>query len=297
MLDSAKILLTGGTGFVGKRTLNELVAKGHGVTVVTRHPEKQRTARAGVKFTGWFPQVEGHGAVVHLSGEPLFGKRWNEERQREFRASRVDSTRRLVEAMGKAEKRPSVFVCASAIGYYGDRGEERLSETSAPGDDFMAEVCKDWERAALDAEALGVRVVCIRIGVVLGPKGGALAQMLPPFKLGLGGPIGSGAQWFSWVHIADLAGLIVHAIGDTSVRGVLLGTAPEPVTNKEFTRTLGRVLGRPTILPIPPFALRLRFGKAADVMLASQRCVPEATLASGFTYRFPELEGALREII
>ena len=297
MKGGKKVLLTGGTGFVGRGLVNGLVATGHTVSVVTRAPEHHRSARSGVDYVGWLPPLERHQAIVHLAGEPIFGTRWTAEVQREIRASRVDSTRRLVEALRASERRPAVLVCASAIGWYGDRGDEALTESSSPGTGFLAEVCQAWEDEAVRAEELGVRVVRVRIGVVLGAGGGALKALLLPFKLGLGGPIGSGAQWFSWVHLRDLVKLLVRAVDDEGLRGPFNGAAPNPVSNKEFTRTLGRVLHRPTILPLPVFALRLRFGAAATVLTDSQRCLPEAALQAGFAFQFPTLEGALRDIL
>ncbi len=297
MKAATRVMLTGGTGFIGTRLVNGLVAAGHTVSIVTRSPENYRSAGSGVEYAGWLPDVERHHAIVHLAGEPLIGRRWTAGVKRAIRESRVDSTRRLVEALRQAKRRPAVLVCGSAIGFYGDRGDETLTESSSVGDDFLAEVCQAWEAEALAAEELGVRVVRVRTGVVLGGSGGALQQMLLPFRLGLGGKIGSGAQWFSWVHLKDMVGLLLRAVDDPNLRGAFNGTAPNPVTNKEFTATLGRVLHRPTILPLPPFVLRLRFGEAAEVLTASQRCLPEAALKAGYAFHFPTLEGALRDIL
>jgi uncharacterized protein (TIGR01777 family) len=291
------VLVTGGTGFVGHRLQSALVASGHGITVVTRHPERHRTARAGVDYVPWPPDLSRQQAVVHLAGEPLFARRWNAAVKDEIKRSRVESTRKLVEAMSASAQRPEVLVCASAVGWYGDRGDELLDERSAPGTGFLAEVCQAWEAEALRAEALGVRVVRLRIGVVLGPGGGALARMLLPFKLGLGGPIGSGRQWMSWIHARDLCELIVRAVDDTRLCGALNGVAPEPVTSHDFARALGRALHRPAILPTPAFGLRLALGEVTDVLLESQRCAPRAALEAGFTYRFPEVGAALADIV
>jgi len=297
MKEAEKVLLTGGTGFIGNRLVDGLVAAGHTVSVVTRTPERHRTARAGVDYVGWLPAMERYRAIVNLAGEPILGKRWTDEVRREIRASRVDATRRIVESLRASSVRPAVLVNASAIGWYGDRGEETLTEASEPGGGFLAEVCQAWESEALRAEELGVRVVCVRIGVVLGAGGGALQQMLLPFQLGLGGRIGKGTQWMSWVHLRDLVALFVRAVDDPQVQGVLNGTAPNPVTNLEFTRTLGRVLHRPTVLPVPVAALRLRFGEGTCVLTDSQRCLPEATLGTGFGFQLGTLEGALRDIL
>jgi uncharacterized protein (TIGR01777 family) len=297
MKPSRKILVTGGTGFIGSRLVNALVAHGDGVTIVSREPERHRNARSGVDYADWLPDLARYQAVVNLAGEPIFGKRWNAEQKARVRSSRVEGTRRLVEAMRTVEKRPAVLVSASAVGYYGDRGAELLPESAPPGNDFMAEVCKAWEAEAQRAEELGVRVVCMRFGIVLGRDGGALQRMLPPFKLGFGGPIGSGSQYMSWVHLKDLIGLILFALDRADLRGAVNGTAPGSVTNREFSRALGRVLHRPSFLPVPPAALRLAFGEVAEVLTASQRCVPDRALGAGHVYVFPEVEGALRDIL
>jgi uncharacterized protein (TIGR01777 family) len=292
-----RVLVTGGTGFVGHRLQGALVASGHTIEVVTRTPERHRSASSGVSFVPWLPELGREQAIVHLAGEPLFARRWNAAVKAELRASRVDSTRRLVEAMRSAATRPEVFVCASAVGFYGDRGDEVLGESSAPGDGFLAEVCRAWEAEALRAEELGVRVVRLRIGVVLGSDGGALARMLLPFRLGLGGPIGSGKQWFSWIHRGDLAALIVRAVDDPALSGAYNAVAPQAVTNRDFARALGRALHRPAFLPAPALALRLALGEVTDVLLESQRCVPQAALAAGFAFRFPELGAALADAV
>jgi uncharacterized protein (TIGR01777 family) len=291
------VLLTGGTGFVGHRLQSALVASGHTITVVTRHPERHRTARAGVSYVPWPPDLARQQAVVHLAGEPIFGRRWNAAVKQEILESRVRSTRALVDAMAASAQRPEVFVCASAVGWYGDRGDEVLDERATPGSTFLAEVCKAWEAEARRAEDLGVRVVRLRSGVVLGPGGGALAKMLLPFKLGLGGPIGAGRQWFPWIHARDIAELYVRAVDDPKLAGAVNGVAPEPVTNRDFARALGRALHRPAVLPTPAFALRLALGEVTDVLLESQRCVPRAAQAAGFAFRFPSLDAALSDIV
>lgn len=292
-----RVLVTGGSGFVGNFLTGVLVAKGHYVTDVTRNPERVRTARANVEVTGWLPDLSKFDAVVHLAGEPIFGGRWNDAKKRAIRESRIESTQRIVEGLAAADPRPPVLVCASAVGIYGDRGDEELTEESSLGDDFLASVCRDWEQAATAAEPLGVRTVRLRIGIVLGTTGGALRQMLTPFRLGLGGPIGSGRQWMSWVHIRDLCRLILHAIETEDLSGALHGTAPNPVRNREFARTLGGVLRRPAFLPTPVFALKLALGEVAEVLTASQRCLAKKAEGSGFTFEFPELEKALRHLL
>jgi uncharacterized protein (TIGR01777 family) len=272
-----KIAVTGASGFVGRRLCEVARSRGHEVVAVARRD-------------GGFAPVEGADAVVHLAGEPIAEGRWTSAKMERIRESRVEGTRRLVASLGGAR----TLVSASAIGYYGDRGDEDLTEHSAPGGDFLAAVCRDWEAEAAKA---GVRTVFVRTGIVLGPGGGALSKMLTPFKLGLGGRLASGRQWMSWVHRDDLVDLYLHAVERDSVSGPLLGTAPGPVRNHEFTETLGRVLGRWTILPMPYWQLRLVFGRVAAVLAGSQRCRPARTLESGFAFAHPDLEPALRSIL
>ena len=295
MKPNKRILLTGGTGFLGSRLTGHLVAHGYEVTIASRTPNAHRTARTGVRFEAYTPDLSRFVGVVHLAGEPIFGRRWNEAVKREILQSRVEGTRAIVEAIRKADPRPPVLVASSAIGYYGDRGEELLSETSSPGNDFLAGVCQAWEAEALKARELGVRTVCVRTGVVLAKNGGALAQMLPIFKLGLGGPIGSGRQHMSWIHIRDICDLIVHAVETPTLEGALNGVAPGVVTNKEFTRALARVVHRPALLPVPRLALQLRFGEVAEVLTASQHVSADKALRSGYTVHYPEVEAALRD--
>ena len=234
-------------------------------------------------------------AIIHLAGEPV-AQRWTPEAKQRIYASRVEGTRNLVSAISKNAHRPEVFVCASAIGIYGSRGDEILKEDSLPSSDFLARVVVDWEKASQPAEALGIRVVNLRFGMVLG-NGGALAKMLPPFKLGIGGRLGSGKQWTSWIHIDDAVNLILFAMENGRIRGAINATAPNPVTNAEFTRELARVLGRPAIFPVPPFALRLMFGEMTDVVLASQRALPAAAQAAGFEFRYSDLAPALANLL
>jgi hypothetical protein len=236
------------------------------------------------------------GAVVHLAGESVAG-RWNREKKRAIRDSRVLGTRHLVKAIGEAKAKPGVLVCASAVGYYGNRGDEELTEEAAPGSDFLAEVCQAWEAEARRAEEHGVRVVMLRNGIVLGRGGGALTQMLLPFKLGLGGPVGSGKQWMPWVHVDDVVGIILHSIQQAAVRGAVNATAPAPVRNREFTQTLARLLRRPAVLPAPAFGLKILLGEFADVLLASQRAVPRRIQGAGYTFRHPTLVEALGAIV
>lgn len=296
------VLVTGATGFIGRALCATLKERGHVFTALGRRPESTKTALPGVKEVWrWRPRMEpapvaavqGAGAVVHLAGESVAG-RWNAHKKRAIRDSRVIGTQHLIEAMSGAKSKPGVLVCASAVGYYGNRGEEELTEEAAAGKDFLAEVCQAWEAEARRAEALGVRVVMLRTGVVLGAGGGALKPMLLPFKLGLGGPLGNGNQWMSWVHVDDVVGVILHAMQHANVRGPVNVTAPTPVRNGEFTKALAQALRRPAVLPAPAFGLRILLGEFADVLLASQRALPKRIQATGYTFHHPTLEGALR---
>jgi uncharacterized protein (TIGR01777 family) len=239
---------------------------------------------------------EGCDAVVNLAGESIAG-RWTAPKKQLIRDSRVQGTKNLVNALAQLSSRPKVLISASAIGYYGDRGEETLTEDAAPGSDFLAQVCRDWENEALKAESLGMRVVRLRIGLVLGRGGGTLQALLPLFRVGLGGPLGSGRQWWSWIHRDDLCRLIVQILANENVSGPINATAPQPVRQKEFAQVLGRVLRRPAFLPTPAFALKIALGEFADGILASQRALPRRAQEMGYRFQFEELEGALREIL
>ena len=294
------ITLTGATGFVGGRLLARLVADGHRVHVLGRR--RGSSLAASVAFSEWSAASEpppeslaGADAVIHLSGEPV-AQRWTAAAKARIRNSRVEGTRLLVNSLARQTRRPAVFVCASAIGIYGSRGDEILTETSAAGQGFLAEVVTDWESAAQAAEPLSIRVVSLRLGVVLG-RGGALAKMLLPFRLGVAGRIGSGQQWMSWIHIADAVALILFALENSALRGPMNATSPQPVTNLDFTRELAAVLHRPTIFPVPPVALKLLFGEMASMLLDSERVLPHAAEAAGFRFHYPELRPALDEIL
>ena len=295
------ILVTGASGLVGSALVPFLATGGHQVIRLVRPQSAHR--EGGVL---WDPSagrldassLERVDAVVHLAGENVAGGRWTAERKAEIRDSRVQGTRLLCESLARLARPPKVVVCASAVGYYGDRGDERLIEESAPGSGFLAEVCRAWEAAAEPAVRRGIRVVNLRIGVVLSPAGGALAKLLPLFQIGAGGTLGSGAQYMSWVSIDDVIGAVHHALMTEGLRGPVNVVAPEPVTNREFTRTLGRVLARPTLLPAPAFALRLVLGEMADeALLASARVAPSRLLATGYAFRSSHLEGALRHLL
>jgi hypothetical protein len=293
-------IVSGGTGFIGSRVVARLMAGRHEVSVWSRRPDREK--RTGVRSIAWNPlvgeppveSVAETDAVIHLAGEPV-AQRWNDDVKRRIRDSRVLGTRHLVDAIARVVKKPSALVCASAIGYYADRGDEILTESSAPGDGFLADVCKGWEAEARRAAELGIRVISLRIGFVLGKNGGALGRMGPVFKAGLGGRLGSGKQWMPWIHIDDLSELFVYAV-ENEITGVCNASAPNPVTNDEFTRAMGAVLHRPAVFPVPAFALKLVFGELGQHMLDSARVIPEAALRTGFQFRYPEAGGALRAI-
>ncbi len=289
------VAISGASGLVGQALSAFLTTGGHTVRPLVRRAPEDGEIR-------WDPgggeidraALEGVDAVVHLAGEPIVG-RWTDAKKSRIYDSRVDGTRLLASALAELDEKPRVLVCASAVGFYGDRGDAVLTEASSSGDGFLAEVCRDWEAACAPASAAGIRVVNARLGIVLSAAGGALGQMLTPFKLGLGGPVGSGDQYWSWIAIDDVVGGLHHALVTDEVSGPLNLTAPEPVTSRAFAKTLGRVLGRPAFLPAPAFALRLALGEAADEMLlAGQRVLPEALRASGYGFRHAELEEALR---
>ncbi|MGH7152029.1 MAG: TIGR01777 family oxidoreductase [Planctomycetota bacterium] len=296
-----RALATGATGFIGRALLRRL----EGPVVLTRDPAGAKGALGGAAVLGWQPDItpapaealRGVEVVFHLAGESVASGRWNAAKKARIRDSRVLGTRNLVTGIERSKERPRVLVSASAVGYYGSRGEEELDEGSAPGDDFLAKACRDWEAEAAKARALGVRVVLARIGVVLGKGGGALARMLPPFRLGLGGPLGSGRQWFPWIHLDDVVGLLLHAAERGEVDGALNVVAPQPATNREFTRALAAALRRPAILPVPAFALRLALGEFAGVLLGSQKARPRAAERTGYRFRHPSLAGALQDLV
>jgi hypothetical protein len=296
------ITVTGATGFIGRRLVDRLLAEGHAVCILARTLRKGTPA--SVRFSLWDAMesdppeesLSAADAVVNLLGEPV-GQRWTPAVKRRILDSRMQGTTRLVQTMARVAARPATFISASAIGIYGSRGDETLTESSAPGAGFLSEVCTQWEEAAGRAGPLGVRVVTLRLGMVLGPDGGALARMLPAFQWGLGGPIGGGEQWMSWIHVDDLLDLILYVLARPELRGAFNAAAPNPVMNAEFTRTLASVVHRPALLPVPAALVRLLFGEGAEVVLGSQRVLPRAAQAAGFQFRFPELRPALLNLL
>jgi uncharacterized protein (TIGR01777 family) len=294
-----RIVVTGASGLVGSALVPFLGTAGHSVVRAVR-------GKAGAGEVAWDPSagrmdasaLEGTDAVVHLAGENIAGARWSPEVKARIRASRVDGTSLVARTLAAMPRKPKVLVCASAVGFYGNRGDETLDESSARGQGFLPDVCDAWEQAAAPARDAGIRVVHLRIGVVLSPKGGALAKMLPPFRMGLGGVLGSGRQWMPWISIDDVLGAMLHAVSTESVSGAVNAVAPGVVTNRDFTKTLGRVLSRPTVFPVPAFGARLLFGEMADeLLLGSTRAVPRRLEASGYRFRHADLESALRHVL
>jgi uncharacterized protein len=294
-----RIAVTGATGFIGRELCAALMRDGHQVVALTRDSRRAQAVLPGAAVVAWgdpppaLPRVEG---VVNLAGESIAG-RWSDEKKRRLRESRVAGTRRLVEAIAAAAERPAALVSVSAVGFYGDRGEEELTEASEAGGDFLAQLCREWEAEAERAEGLGLRVARLRLGVVLDRDGGALAQMLTPFRLGAGGPLGSGRQWFPWIHRADVVGLFRFALERSEAAGPINAVAPQLVRQGEFAKALGQALHRPAFVPTPAIALRLLFGEFAETLLGSQRVLPERAGALGYAYRFPQLAPALRDIL
>lgn len=299
-----RVFLAGATGFLGRALTLALAREGHKVVAWVRSEERARAllgdqaelVRMEPDDTGLRAALEACDAIVNLAGEPILA-RWSERRRAALRSSRVDLTARLVAALEGLTKRPRVLVSGSAVGVFGDRGDQPLDETSAAGTGFLPGLCADWEAAARRAESLGLRVVLVRTGIVLGLDGGALVSMLPPFRLGLGGRLGSGRQFMPWIHVEDWVRCVGLALEDERVSGPLVATAPEPVSNREFTRTLARVVGKPALFPVPGLALRLLFGGAASILLESQRALPARLGALGFRHAFPTLEAALRDLL
>ena len=304
-----KVAVAGATGFVGQRLVQRLQAEGHQVIALTRNLEQARQVFSAanhsleiVAYTptesgDWQQAIAGCEAVVNLAGEPIAEKRWTLEEKTIILSSRQLVTRKLVEAIQQSNPKPGVLVNASAIGYYGTSETAVFDETSGPGNDFLAEVCKTWETEANQVKQAGVRVVILRLGIVLDKDGGALAKMLPAFRLFAGGPIGSGKQWFSWIHRDDVVDLILYALTHPEMAGVFNATAPNPVHMADLSHTLGQVLKRPSWLPVPAFALEMMLGDGAKVVLEGQQVLPKQTQEAGFQFRYPTLEQALEQIL
>jgi uncharacterized protein (TIGR01777 family) len=305
-----RVFVTGGTGLIGTPLIRRLRERQDSVVVLTRRPAEARTRLAAgctivegdpTQPGPWSDALADCDAAINLAGENIFAQRWSEEFKARLLGSRVRSTQNVVQGLTRnpvtPDGRRKVLVNASAIGYYGPHGDEELTEDDLPGCDFLAGICADWEKAAQEAERAGVRVARVRVGVVLAREAGALAKMVTPFKLFAGGPIGSGAQWMSWIHVADIVGLFLLALDNLEATGPINGTAPHSVTNRDFAKALGRALHRPSFLPTPAFALRLSLGEVADVIATGQRVQPKRALALIYPYKFPNLDEALANLL
>ena len=299
-----KIIVSGASGLIGSALTRALRAEGHDVWHLVRRARSEGSLSA--HEIRWdppsaqvdVPALEGADAVVHLSGASISDGRWTEARKQVLRSSRIDSTRVLVDSLLRLRQPPRVFVCASAIGYYGNRGDEILTESSGPGRDFLSLLARDWEAEANRAAHAGIRTAILRFGVILSAEGGALPQMIRPFKFGVGGRIGSGRQWISWIALEDVIRIIQRAIGDAALHGPVNVVAPEPIRNADFARVVGQVLHRPALVPAPKFALRLALGEMADaLLLGSQRVLPEQLLKANYSFQYQDLESALRAIL
>ncbi len=299
-----RVTVSGATGLIGPALVGALLERGAQVTVLTRDPERARARLGEVEALSWdllrepapAQALSGRDAVVHLAGEPV-AQRWSAKVKRAIRDSRVIGTRNLVEGLTGAAQRPRVLLSSSASGYYGPHGEEPLDEDAPPGDDFLARVCVEWESAAASASALGIRAVQLRTGVVLDADGGALAKMLPAFRLGVGGPVAGGRQYISWIAAGDVVGLMLAALEDERWSGPVNTTAPEPVSNRDFSKALGGVLGRPALLPVPGLALRAMYGEMAQIVTTGARVMPAKALVLGYEFAHPQLEPALRSAL
>lgn len=295
-----KILISGSHGLVGRALIRSLETEGHEIYQLVRYAPRSDSEIewSPDRYSIALAMIEGFDAVVNLAGESIAEGRWTEEKKRRIRESRVRGTKLLSDTLASLSNPPRILICASAIGYYGNRGDEILTESSAPGNDFLADVCVEWEKATALATEKGIRVVNTRFGVILDKNGGALAKMLPPFRMGVGGRVGSGKQWMSWIALDDVVGALKFALVNETLRGPVNFVAPAPVTNAEFTKTLGKALSRPTLFPIPAFGMRLAFGEMADaLLLSSQRVEPASLTKAGYQFQYLGLEGALRHVL
>lgn len=296
------ILLTGGTGFIGQELRSLLLQQDYYLSVITRNPKKYEDEHAkNQQFLSWdddlVEAMNRADGIIHLAGEGIFDQRWNEDVKKRIYNSRIESTKKLVSAMGKAESKPEVFISASASGYYGNQGDNVLTESEPVADDFLAQVCKDWEAESQKAFEFGIRVVNPRIGIVLEKNGGALKKMIPPFQFGVGGPVSDGTQYMSWIHRIDLCNALIYPLTNTELKGVYNVCAPNPSTMNEFASTLGSVMNRPSIFRVPKFALEVMYGEGAKPILDSIRMQPKVLLVNDFEFRFEELEEALADIL
>jgi uncharacterized protein (TIGR01777 family) len=312
-----KIIVTGATGSIGRRLCPLLIGNRYEVVIFTRNPEKARNIIPGaanyikwdyksglddpsslkLRRTGWMNELNGKDAVIHLAGANLGAKRWNEKYKKIAYDSRVISTRNLVEAIKSVDQKPKVFICSSAVGYYGNRNDEELDESSLPADNYLANLCKDWEAEAAKVEEIGIRRVSVRTGLVLDKNEGLLKQMLPAFKLFVGGYLGNGKQWFPWIHINDIVGIYLHAIDNESISGAVNAASPGIVRMKEFATAFGKVLHRPALFPIPKIAVKILKGGLGNYVTDSQKVIPNKLIRNGYKFKFEKLEDALRNLM
>ncbi len=301
-----RIIITGATGSIGKKLCNELIKNGNDITVFTRNPIKAKSALKGASeyiywnyenIDEWKSYINESYAVIHLAGSSIAGKRWNANYKKLIYESRIISTRNLVNAIEEINHKPTVFISSSAVGYYGNAGNEKLTENSKNGNDFLSKVCNDWELEAAKVEKFNIRRVSIRTGIVLDKGSGALKKMLLPYKLFLGGPLGTGKQWFPWIHIDDLINIYLYALNNSSIDGAINASSPNPVTMKDFSKRLGKILHRPYFFNVPLLVLKIAFGEAAESIVASQRVFPEKLLISGFKFKFDMIEESLKDLL
>jgi hypothetical protein len=299
-----KILITGGTGFVGTQLTSRLTQDGHELTILSRSAKRSGEVPRGISYLqgdptqkgAWQEAIKSHDAVINLAGASIFAK-WTKEHKKAIRESRVSTTRNIVEGIPSHSQEPFRLFSTSAVGYYGFCGDEELTEDSPPGNDFLAQIAKEWEEEALKAKGKGARVIITRFGIVMGEKGGALSQMIPLFKKYIGGPIGSGKQWFSWVHIKDLSEAFAFLMKHPEISGPVNVCAPNPVRNKDLAKALGKVLHRPSFMPAPAFMVKLVLGEFGSVILEGQRVIPKRLMDSGFAFQYPDIEKALKGIV
>jgi hypothetical protein len=301
-----KVVLTGGTGFIGRAVVRALLDRGDAVVCLVRNVDRARAMLAGTTLLAWDAEqaegewvraIDGADAVVHLAGEPVLASRWSTNVKHKIVASREDSTRHLVDAIGRAAKKPSVFVCASGVDYYGDTGDRVTDEHAPMGSGFLSHVCEVWEREAARAAAFGVREVRLRTGIVVGESGGAVEKMITPFKFFVGGPVGGGSQWVSWIGLEDTVRVVLACLDDARLRGPVNVVGPEPIRMTDFSRALGQALGRPSWAPVPGFALRVVVGEASEVLVAGKRIVPRALEAIGFEWKERDVQEAMRRAV